>query len=151
MQLPLFRVTGKDGKDRFVDEDGRLYQDMSDWRANNKLPSGRVSYFADGHINDRNQKPNIITENSHAVIDTTAERVKSVADTVLPWLGIAAGVILIASGVGAPIGAGLLTAATLTTAGVAGYGISQGVGTLHDRATHGQSNTDLTDAEVRGT
>ncbi len=146
LQLPLFRVTGKDGKDRFVDENGRLYQDMADWRANNKLPSGRVSYFADGHINDPNQKPNIITENSHAVIDTPGERVKSVADAVLPWLGIAAGAVLIASGLGAPIGAGLITAATLTTMGVAGYGISQGVGTLNDRATHGQSNTDLSDA-----
>jgi A nuclease family of the HNH/ENDO VII superfamily with conserved AHH len=34
---------------------------------------------------------------------------------------------------------------------VAGYGISQGVGTLKDRSDHGQSNTDLSDAEVRGT
>ncbi len=151
LQLPLFRVTGKDGKDRFVDENGRLYQDMADWKANNKLPPGRVSYFADGRINDRNNKPNIITENSHAVIDTTGERVKSVADTVLPWLGIAAGAVLIASGVGAPIGAGLITAATVTMAGVGAYGLSQGVGTLSDRGAHGQSNTDLTDAEVRET
>jgi hypothetical protein len=151
LQLPLFRVTGKDGKDRFVDENGRLYQDMADWKANNKLPPGRVSYFADGRINDaKDQKPNIITENTHAVIDTTGERVKSVADTVLPWLGFAAGAVLIATGLGAPIGAGLITAATVTMAGVGAYGLSQGIGNYNDRASHGQSTTDLSDAEVRG-
>jgi hypothetical protein len=153
LQLPLFRVTGKDGKDRFVDESGRLYQDTADWKANNKLPPGRVSYFADGHIhiNDaKDAKPKVITENSHAVIDTTGERVKSVADTVLPWLGIAAGAVLIASGFGAPIGAGLIAAATVTMAGVGAYGLSQGVGNYNDRASHGQSTTDLSDAEVRG-
>jgi hypothetical protein len=151
LQLPLFRVTGKDGKDRFVDENGRLYQDMADWRANNQLPSGRVSYFANGHINDaKDSKPNIITENSHAVIDTPGERIKSVADTVLPWLGFAAGAVLIATGLGAPIGAGLITAATVTMAGVGAYGLSQGIGNYNDRASHGQSTTDLSDAEVRG-
>jgi Domain of unknown function (DUF4781)/YwqJ-like deaminase len=139
-----------DGKDRFVDENGRLYQDMADWKANNKLPPGRVSYFADGRINDPNQKPNIITENSHAVIDTTGERVKSVADTVLPWLGFAAGAVLLASGLGAPIGAGLIAASTVTMAGVGAYGLSQGIGTYNDRASHGQSTTDLSDGEVRG-
>ncbi len=39
----------------------------------------------------------------------------------------------------------------MTMAGVGAYGISQGVQTLSDRGAHGQSNTDLTDAEVRGT
>jgi hypothetical protein len=35
-------------------------------------------------------------------------------------------------------------------AGVGAYGLSQGIGTYNDRASHGQSTTDLSDGEVRG-
>jgi hypothetical protein len=133
-----------------VDDQGREYQDLQDWKDNNKLPPGRVSYFADGQIGSApDGRPNLVTENTHAVVDTAGEHVQSWAGKILPWVGLAAGAVLIASGFGAPIGAGLVAASAAATIGVSAYGLYQGYDTLNDRATHGQSWTDLRDSEVR--
>jgi hypothetical protein len=149
MQRPLFRVTGKDGKDRFVDDTGRVYENFQDWKDNNKLPAGRVSYFADGQITgNKDGKPNIVTEKTYAVKDTAWEHVK-------PWLdgaAIVGGIALMGAAIvfsgGAATPAVLAAAMTWGGAGLAAYGLANGGSTLYDRASHGESLS-LADEEAR--
>jgi hypothetical protein len=65
-------------------------------------------------------------------------------------LGAAAGVVLIASGFGAPVGAGLLAGSLAVGAAAGTYGVANGVANLSDRASHGESISDMGDEEVRG-
>lgn len=41
--LSLFRLERK-GKEKFVDNMGRIYSDFADWKENNVLPPGKVCY-----------------------------------------------------------------------------------------------------------
>jgi hypothetical protein len=143
MQVPLFRVQGKDGKDRFVDNTGRTYDSMQDWKENNKLPPGRVSYFEDGHISSTpDGKPKIVTEDTHAVPDTFWEKAKPWVDGIVTAFGVvAAGVAIIGTG-----GAAL----PFILGGVAAYGAMNAGSTLYDRASHGETINPLQDAEARG-
>ncbi|MEH2628694.1 hypothetical protein V1292_006749 [Bradyrhizobium sp. AZCC 1719] len=50
VRLPLFRVTGADGRERFVDNIGRAYDNFDDWRENNQLPPGSMAYPSGGHL-----------------------------------------------------------------------------------------------------
>jgi Domain of unknown function (DUF4781)/Domain of unknown function (DUF4157)/Adenosine deaminase len=159
VELPLFRVQGKDGKDYFVDDHGRTYNDMADWKANNKLPSGKVTYFEDGHVSSTpDGKPKTVTEATHAVPDTLGEQAKGVADKVMPWFGAALGVVAVTTLVLATIGTGgaalplLLAAAPYVTAGIiatSAYGAASSGSNLYDRYSHGQS-IGLEDEEARG-
>ncbi|WP_225672584.1 DUF4781 domain-containing protein [Bradyrhizobium hereditatis] len=53
VQLPLFRVTSADGRERFVDNIGRAYDSFDDWRENNQLPPGSMTYPSGGHLTAR--------------------------------------------------------------------------------------------------
>jgi hypothetical protein len=143
MQVPLFRVQGKDGKDRFVDNTGRTYDSMQDWKENNKLPPGRVSYFEDGHISSTpDGKPKIVTEDTHAVPDTFWEKAKPWLDGIVTAVGVlAAGAAIIGTG-----GAAL----PFILGGVAAYGAVNAGSTLYDRASHGETINPLQDGEARG-
>jgi Domain of unknown function (DUF4781) len=147
VQTPLFRVAGKNGKDQFVDKTGRVYQDFQDWKDNNKLPAGRVSYFADGHISEKKDgKPNIVTENTHAVVDTPLEHIKQVGDWVATGVGIVVGV----AAVGALIlgTGGLATPLVIAGGAAALWGATSEGSKLYDRYDH-QESLSLADAEAR--
>ena len=76
-------------RNQCLDNTGRVYKNFQDWKDNNKLPEGRVSYFADGHISDKkDEQPNIVTENTHAVVDTPWEHIKQVGDKVAMGVGL---------------------------------------------------------------
>ena len=64
--LALFRVdTGKGVK--FVDQGGRVYKDMNDWKANNQLPPGRITYAPNGELKlGSDGNPEMRTENTSA-------------------------------------------------------------------------------------
>jgi hypothetical protein len=42
-RVPLFRV-GRSGKSQFVDGQGNIYETIEDWRANNRLAGGVVTF-----------------------------------------------------------------------------------------------------------
>lgn len=140
-QVPLFRVQAPDGSDRFVDTTGRTYDSFSDWRDNNRLPAGRISYPANGHLTAGSDgRAQTVTENSHAVKDTFWEHIAPVVDVVATVGGIIAGGVIIfgSGGTAAPL---VLGAASLWAGGRAAEG-------LHDRATHGQTLSPF-DSEAR--
>lgn len=144
VQVPLFRVAGQDGEDHFVDNTGRTYSSFEDWKDNNKLPAGRISYAADGHLTGADGRANIVTENSHAVIDTFGERAVWVLDKVALVGGVVlAGAAIIGTGGAATpfvIGGGIAVSA---------WGAGRAGDELLDRYNHGQTLSP-TDSSARG-
>lgn len=144
VQLPLFRVHTASG-DKFVDNTGRSYQDFADWKANNELPPGDVTYPTDGHLTLKaDGTVDLSHGNTPKTVDTTWEEVKGVLDTVALVGGIIAGGALI-------IGTGGTATPILVGIGVAagGWGAYQTGAELIDRSQHGQSINPFTDGDAR--
>ncbi|MCP3138638.1 DUF4781 domain-containing protein [Pyxidicoccus xibeiensis] len=141
VQLSLFRVEGQDGKEYFVDNTGSYYQGIEDWKANNKLPPGRVTYPAGGHLQAPGEKPRLVTENTHAVVDTTGEKVVSFLDDA----ALVGGVVLTGMAVFGTGGA----AAPVAGVVIGAYGAGRSGEKLYTRATHGDSVNPLTSSEAR--
>ena len=140
VSLQVFRVE-LEGESRLVDNQGRVYENFDDWKSSNVLPAGMVTY-RDGMRSDGA----LVTEVTHAVVDTGWERLGQVADVAALAGGVAAsGVILFASaGTATPLVAGAWGVAL----GSAAYSGSKAAMSLHDRHSHGQT-LNLSDPEAR--
>jgi len=107
VQLPLFRVDSGEGKTLgFVDNLGRQYKTLADWKSQNKLPAGQLTYPASGHLTPgADGLPNTVTEASHATIDTTMERVADWAEKIGTVAGFVVGgaALICVGGVAIPI------------------------------------------------
>ena len=136
IELQLYRVEGRNGQERFVDNVGRIYASFAAWRTENELPPGRVTFPAHGHLGEPG-KTELITENTPNVSDTFWEHVGDVADVAALGGGIvASGIILVGSG-GTATPA--VVAAWAVALGSAGHmGLRAGMD-LYDRQAHGQT------------
>jgi Domain of unknown function (DUF4781)/DNA/RNA non-specific endonuclease len=149
VQLPLFRVTGADGRERFVDNIGRSYENFDDWRQNNQLPPGSMTYAAGGHLTAR-PDGNVALEhgNTPKTVDTFGEHLSQFVDKAALVGGIVAGGVLIVGtgGLATPvvIGAGAVAV------GAGAWGAYRSGSELADRADHGQSINPFTDETARG-
>lgn len=148
VQVPLFRVETTDGQTRFVDfnpatGEARQYSSFQDWRENNKLPPGRMSFPQDGHLTAGvDGKPRIITENTPGTVDTFWERW---GQPVLDGAALVGGVVLIGAAIVGTGGTALVVGGALLGA----YGAYRGGEVIVDRATHGQTVNPLENAEAR--
>lgn len=143
VQVPLFRVEGKNGRE-FVDHLGRRYRSFEDWRKNNELPSGKVTYPEVGRLQvDAAGRPKIRTENTAGKVDSWGERLLAVGDagSILGGFGLGAAVLL---GLGA--GSMLLPVAGI---GLALYGAGRSVAGLKDRAAHDETMNPVDDCGAR--
>jgi hypothetical protein len=143
VQLPLFRVNGADGRERYVDNTGKTYESFGDWKNNNVLPAGNVTYPTGGRLtagNDGHVK--LESGNTHKTLDTPGEYITSAADVAALAGGIVAGgaIILGTGGTAAPVVIGVASAAW--TAYRTGS-------SLHDQAQHGQSIDPRESAQAR--
>jgi hypothetical protein len=139
VQLPLFRVQDKaTGQDKFVDNEGRIYSSFEDWKNNNKLPAGNMTYPANGHLSS---KVELETKDTPATPDTAWKKIKNgLNDAALVGGTIAGGAIILGSdGILAPVVLGAASAWTTY----------QSISALNDRADHGQSINPLTDPGAR--
>ena len=138
-------MEGANGQERFVDNIGRVYDSFDKWRTENKLPPGKMTYPAGGHVGMPGED-RLKTDSTPEVSDTFWEHVGDVADVAALAGGVvASGVILVGSGgTATPLVAGAWGVAL----GSAGYtGIKAGV-ELYDRHTHGQTLS-LADSDAR--
>ena len=141
VQLSLFRVQGQDGHEYLVDNTGACYRGIDDWKENNKLPPGRVTYPANGHLPVPGEKPRLVTENTRAVVDTTGEKVVSFLDST----ALVGGVVLTGMAVFGTGGA----AAPVAGLVIGAYSAGRSGEKLYTRATHGESINPLTSPESR--
>jgi Domain of unknown function (DUF4781)/A nuclease of the HNH/ENDO VII superfamily with conserved WHH len=144
LNLPLFRVETKDGP-KFVDHIGRKYDSFNDWKDNNKLPPGEMTYPKDGHLTaGADGKPQLEKGNTPETADTFWEKYgRPVLDGVALVGGIVIGGIAIFST------GGLATPLVIAGAGIAGYGAVRSGSELYDRASHGQTINPLESGEAR--
>ncbi len=143
IELPLFKVKGKDGRSWFVDNEGARYESFGTWERKNCLPPGNVTYPSGGELRtDAGGRVVLKTGNTPRTIDTGGEQVAEVVDAVALIGGLAlTGVVMMGSGgTAAPV---LLGAAT-------GWETWRAAGTLNERDERGLSNTDFGDPEVSG-
>ena len=149
VQLPLFRVTGADGRDRFVDNIGRAYDSFDDWRENNQLPSGSMTYPSGGHLTGRPDGTVALEHgNTPKTVDSFGEHFTQVVDKVALVGGIVAGGVLIVGtgGLATPIVIG----AGAVAVGAGAWGAYRSGSELADRADHGQSIDPFSDETARG-
>lgn len=139
VELPLFRVVDEDtGAERFVDNVGRVYDDFDDWKKNNVLPPGNVTYPQDGHLDE---KVTLATRNTPNTIDTPGERISAFLDTASLVGGtIAGGAIILGSGG---------TLAPVVVGAAASWQVYRSADQLYDRYQHGQSVNPLEDPAAR--
>lgn len=141
VELPLFRVDVPGGQEIFVDNEGRSYAGFEAWRAENRLPPGRVTYPSGGHLSPGEAgRALTVTEPTARTVDTIQEWALQAGDTV----ALVGGLVVLA---GAVVGSGgaLLP---VTAAALAAWGGARSAGTLVDRAEHGQTLS-LADPEAR--
>ncbi|WP_051379303.1 DUF4781 domain-containing protein [Bradyrhizobium murdochi] len=149
VQLPLFRVTGADGCEHFVDNIGRAYDNFDDWRENNQLPPGSMTYPSGGHLTTRPDGAVALEHgNTPKTVDTFGEHFTQALDKAALVGGIVAGGVLIVGtgGLATPvvIGAGAVAV------GAGAWGAYRSGSELADRADHGQSIDPFSDETARG-
>ncbi|KAA0180850.1 LWXIA domain-containing protein [Cupriavidus gilardii] len=132
----LFKVETDQGP-RFVDEAGRAYDDLKDYRENNTLPAADavLAMPRDGEFTV-DSKGNIELEIGDARIESGWEsfRRKTHLDTVAAGVGIVAGVVLVVGSGGA------LAPVAMAAAGAAtAYGVGTSAASIADQISHGQS------------
>ncbi|TWG94948.1 LysM domain-containing protein [Mesorhizobium sp. J18] len=145
VSLPLFRIDTPEGA-RFVDNLGRKYDSFDQWKAENKLPPGSMTYPTDGHLTQNADGSVRLSapEATPETVDTFGEHVTGILDKAALVGGIVlAGAVIIGSGG---------TATPLVAAGgvaVASWGAYRTGTELADRAEHGQSINPLDNSEAR--
>lgn len=132
----LFKVETDQGP-RFVDEAGRAYDDLKDYRENNTLPAADavLAMPRDGEFTV-DSKGNIELEIGDARIESGWEsfRRKTHLDTIAAGVGIVAGVVLVVGSGGA------LAPVAMAAAGAAtAYGVGTSAASIADQISHGQS------------
>lgn len=129
--LSLFRFKAV-SKWKFIDNVGRIYKNFPDWKENNVLPSGKVCYPLDGHL-QRNCKGYVQTRCKSTPYGSNPSKVIKTADISTGVMGIvgAVGTLFLTGGAALPFVVAGIGSAVYTTA--------RSVYHLVDRGSHGQS------------
>lgn len=150
VQLPLFRVTGQDGQERYVDNTGRRYDSFEDWRTENKLPPGSMTYPEGGHLRAGSDGQVALGHsNTPETVDTFGEHFSGFVDKAALVGGIVAGGVLIV-GSGGTLAPAVIGVAGAVAAGSGAWSVYRGGSELADRADHGQSIDPIQDETARG-
>jgi hypothetical protein len=139
----VFKVEGLDGKTYYIEDVApeRAYPNLESWKADSKLPPGKMTYVADMAWPSDKSRAQLVTESTAAVTDTLGEWVREVGDDVALGAGIVAGAAII-------IGTG--GTAAIVVAGVAGaYTTARAGEQLYEDYSYGVDITNLSNPEVR--
>ena len=145
VELPLFRVTGTDGQEWYVDNKGARYGSFNHWLEANQLPSGTVTYPENGHLTTKNGELELGNAHTPKTIDTDGKWWLQAGDRAALAGGLlAGGVLILASGGTLALAAGAVSIAS----GV--WGAGRGVQALYQRSHIGLSINPFTNTDARG-
>lgn len=133
----IFRVRGDDGRERIVDQVGRTYESMAEWKKNNKLGAVDVYVPKDGQLQADGNGKVVFEAFNNRRLDNTA---LPVIQSGVALLGAGAGVAVMLGTGGA--------AAPIILAGASAFAATNGTLTLVDRNRHGQTLS-LSNSEAR--
>ncbi|WP_376091804.1 DUF4781 domain-containing protein [Roseomonas sp. CCTCC AB2023176] len=140
VQLPLFRVTGRDGREVLVANTGGRYDSVQHWLDKNELPPGLVVYPKDMHLSaGADGRPALASAQIH---DGFGDKAKRVLDGAALVGGLVAGGLIIVGSGG--------TAAPIVGAVASGYLVASRSSEIADRAGRNQDINPFTDATARG-
>ena len=147
IQTVIWRVETADGREKFVDynpatQEARTYASFEDWKNNNQLPPGEMTYARNGHLTAGvDGKPQLETGNTPNTVDTAWEAwIKPALDRV----ALAGGIVLLGAAAVSTGGTAVMVGGALLSA----YGAVTGGVELADRAAHGQTLS-LDNAQAR--
>ncbi|MFN5350257.1 MAG: DUF4781 domain-containing protein, partial [Polaromonas sp.] len=132
----IFRVQGRDGRERIVDNVGRTYDSLENWKQHNQLGAVEVFLPQGGQMTGRDGKVLLEAFNNRR-FDNTA----------LPVVRGGVAILGAAAGVAVMLGTGGV-AAPLVMAGGAVFSVADSGVTLADRFQHGQT-LNLTNQQAR--
>ncbi|MED5622312.1 LWXIA domain-containing protein [Ideonella sp. BN130291] len=150
----LYRVDGAKGE-KFVDDQGNIYDDWHEYRYENGLPptDSKIVLPKDGHLKV-DDSGNVITETGKASLETGWDKFKREwhMDYVVAGVTIVGGVLVDAAGIlTMPIGVGVgleVLGTSMIVAGI-GYGAYEAGHDLVKLADHGQSLNPITNSQAR--
>ena len=138
IQTVIWRVETADGREKFVDynpatQEARTYASFEDWKNNNQLPPGEMTYARNGHLTAGvDGKPQLETGNTPNTVDTAWE---AWIKPALDGAALAGGIVLLGAAVVGTGGTAVMVGGALLGA----YGAGTGGVELADRAAHGQT------------
>lgn len=138
IQTVIWRVETADGQEKFVDynpatQEARTYASFEDWKNNNQLPPGEMTYARNGHLTAGvDGKPQLETGNTPNTVDTAWE---AWIKPALDGAALAGGIVLLGAAVVGTGGTAVMVGGALLGA----YGAGTGGVELADRAAHGQT------------
>lgn len=153
VKTALFKVERADGSHKFVDDQGREYEDTDDFRANNMLPVENVDLAmpADGKY-DIDDKGNVKLFTGDARTETDWEnfrRTKHV-DAIVGGVGFVAGVVLTVGSLGTlSVPGAVMMGAGVAMMGAGAYGVVTSAQSLQNQADHGVSINPFTNEQAR--
>ena len=138
IQTVIWRVETADGQEKFVDynlatQEARTYTSFEDWKNNNQLPPGEMTYARNGHLTAGvDGKPQLETGNTPNTVDTAWE---AWIKPALDGAALVGGIVLLGAAVVGTGGTAVMVGGALLGA----YGAGTGGVELADRAAHGQT------------
>jgi hypothetical protein len=154
VKTALFKVERSNGEPaKYVDDQGREYKDIDDFRANNMLPVENVDLAmpADGEFK-LDDKGNVQLFTGDARTETGWEtfRRKSHIDAIVGGIGFVAGVVLTVGSLGTlSVPGALMMGAGIAMMGAGTYGVVTSAQSLSNQAEHGVSVNPFTNAQAR--
>jgi hypothetical protein len=155
VKTAIFKVEGDGGTVKFVDEQGRRYNDLTDYRANNTLPVEGVNLVMaeDGNFSlDDNGNVKLFVGDARTETDWQEFRREWHVDTVVGVAGVVAGVVVTLGSAGVLSGAGaaiVVGSATTFLVGASVYGAVTSAQSLQNQAAHGVSINFITNRQAR--
>ena len=153
VKTALFKVERDDGSAKFVDEQGREYTDVDDYRGNNTLPiegvnlampeDGSFKLDADGNVK-------LFTGDARTETGWQTFRRTAHVDAIVGGVGFVAGVVLTVGSLGTlSVPGAVLMGASITLMAAGGYGVVTSIDGLHNQASHGVSINPFTNEQAR--
>lgn len=148
VKTALFKVDCTDGTVKYVDETGRRYNDLKDYRDNNtSLPvDGAKAVIPEGGSYSLDASGNVKLQVQEANHESGWDKFSrsNAVNWAIGGASVLAGIVLTVGSGGTLIAAG----ATLVLVGGSMFGAATSAKNLHDRASHGQSIS-LSDSQAR--
>ena len=152
VKTAVFKVETKPGESKLVDEQGWVFDDLGDYRANNSLPVEGVNLVTpeDGNFTlDANGNVKLFAGDARTETGWESFRRTTHLDVVAGVVGVVAGVVLTVGSFGTLSAPGVMLIAGSAAVLAAGYGVATSAESLYRQGSHGQDINPFTSTQAR--